>query len=66
MDEPIQAVRCGAEKSGGCMSGGAQCLTHGLWHALDRSIEGFLAKVTLEDVVERRVERRFDLQEALS
>jgi Rrf2 family iron-sulfur cluster assembly transcriptional regulator len=56
VDEPIRAVRCGANGGPGCLAGGAKCLTHGLWDALDRRIEDFLAAVTLADVVERRLE----------
>jgi Rrf2 family iron-sulfur cluster assembly transcriptional regulator len=54
-DEPIRATRCSAEKPGvGCMPGGAQCLTHGLWDALGRHIEHYLSGVSLEDVIQRR------------
>ena len=59
VDEPLQATRCseriGADLGKGCMAGGERCLTHGLWDALGRQIEGFLAGVSLEDVLERRV-----------
>lgn len=55
-DEPIRAVRC--EGAGGCMAGGAKCLTHGLWEALDQEIEGFLSNVSLRDVLQRRFEPR--------
>ena len=60
VDEPLQATRCAIEAKGaGCMSGGERCLTHGLWDALGRQIESYLASVSLEDVLERRVERPF-------
>ena len=59
VDEPLHATRCserkGADAGKGCMVGGERCLTHNLWDALGREIEGFLAGVSLEDVVERRV-----------
>ena len=59
VDEPLHATRCseqtGAKAGLGCMAGGERCLTHNLWDALGRQIEGFLAGVSLEDVVERRV-----------
>jgi Rrf2 family iron-sulfur cluster assembly transcriptional regulator len=61
VDEPLEATRCAghatAEKTsgGGCMAGGARCLTHNLWDALGRQIEGFLAAVTLEDVIAGRI-----------
>ena len=55
VDEPIHAVRCGATERQGCMAGGEKCLTHDLWDALGRTIHDFLAGVSLEDVIERRV-----------
>jgi len=59
VDEPLHATRCseqtGARAGKGCMAGGERCLTHNLWDALGRQIEGFLAGVSLEDVVERRI-----------
>ena len=56
VDEPLHATRC--VKGAGCMGGGAKCLTHELWAALGDEIEGFLARTTLEDVVQRRVRPR--------
>jgi Rrf2 family iron-sulfur cluster assembly transcriptional regulator len=59
VDEPLRATRCSeldrADALKGCMSGGERCLTHNLWDALGRQIEGFLAGVSLEDVIERRI-----------
>jgi Rrf2 family iron-sulfur cluster assembly transcriptional regulator len=57
VDEPIRAIRCsGEDKAAGCMASGEQCLTHGLWEALGREIEDFLAGVSLDDVLQRRFE----------
>ncbi len=53
VDEPLRATRCEGEK--GCMGAGARCATHELWDALGDQIERFLASVSLEDVVERRL-----------
>lgn len=58
VDEPLKATRCKAVNDGvghGCMARGERCLTHSLWEALGRQIEGFLSAVSLEDVIERRV-----------
>jgi Rrf2 family iron-sulfur cluster assembly transcriptional regulator len=49
VDEPVDTLRC-TGGSTGCMPGGARCLTHDLWDALARQIQGFLAGVSLEDV----------------
>ena len=54
VDEPLHATRCDSEAKVGCMASGEQCLTHGLWEALGRQIESYLAGVSLEDVLERR------------
>ena len=57
VDEPIRATRCtGEDKALGCMASGEQCLTHGLWEALGRQIEDYLAGVSLDDVLQRRFE----------
>lgn len=54
VDEEIQTTAC-AGKAGGCQGSGSRCLTHDLWDELGRQIELFLAAVTLEDVIEKRV-----------
>ena len=60
VDEPIEAVRC-TSKETGCMPGGERCLTHDLWEALGDHIHQFLAGVSLEDVIERRLgAKRFE------
>jgi Rrf2 family iron-sulfur cluster assembly transcriptional regulator len=54
VDEPIHATRCEGVATG-CLGGGERCATHELWDALGRRIEDFLAEVTLDDVVARRL-----------
>jgi Rrf2 family iron-sulfur cluster assembly transcriptional regulator len=54
VDEPVETLRC-KSKSTGCMPGGARCLTHDLWEQLGDHIRGFLAGVSLEDIVEGRL-----------
>jgi Rrf2 family iron-sulfur cluster assembly transcriptional regulator len=54
VDEPLETLRC-KSKSTGCMPGGARCLTHDLWEALGDHIQSFLAGVSLEDVIEGRL-----------
>lgn len=53
VDEPLQVTRCQGDAIDGCVAG-HQCLTHDLWSALGRQIFGFLAAITLGDVVNRR------------
>jgi Rrf2 family iron-sulfur cluster assembly transcriptional regulator len=54
VDEEIQTTACGGSAAG-CQGSGARCLTHDLWDELGRQIEIFLAAVTLEDIIEKRV-----------
>jgi Rrf2 family iron-sulfur cluster assembly transcriptional regulator len=56
VDEPLRATRCAGDNHVGCMASGEQCMTHGLWEALGRRIEDYLAHVSLDDVLQRRFE----------
>lgn len=58
VDEPIKTTRCSDASGDGCMSDQGRCLTHDLWDELSRQIYVFLASVTLEDVVEKRLAGR--------
>ena len=53
-DESLRATRCGG-KGPGCMRGGARCLTHDLWEETGKQIEGYLASVSLADVLAGRL-----------
>ncbi len=53
VDEPLVVTRCQGDAIEGCVAG-RQCLTHDLWSALGRQIQGFLSAITLGDVVNRR------------
>lgn len=55
VDEPIRATRCEVGSPRGCLGGRSRCLTHDLWEELGNQIHLFLASVSLEDVVARRV-----------
>lgn len=50
VEERTRMTRC-MEEGTGCL-GEERCLTHGLWAALGAHIAGFLAEVTLRDVVD--------------
>jgi len=54
-DEPIRATRCSVGSPKGCLGGQSRCLTHDLWEELSNQIHLFLASVSLEDVVRKRV-----------
>jgi Rrf2 family transcriptional regulator, iron-sulfur cluster assembly transcription factor len=50
VEEDTRMTRC-HDEPGGCV-GSERCLTHGLWDALGRHIQGFLARITLQDVLD--------------
>ncbi len=55
VDEPIRATRCEIGSPKGCQGARSRCLTHDLWEELGNQIHLFLASVSLEDVVAKRV-----------
>ena len=55
VDEPLRATRCMGNESKGCMKRGERCLTHALWEEMGRQIHGYLASVSLADVLEGRL-----------
>ncbi|NWG52726.1 MAG: Rrf2 family transcriptional regulator [Hydrogenophilaceae bacterium] len=57
VNEPIKATRCKEGSPKGCMGVDGRCIAHDLWEELGQHIHGFLAAVSLEDVIERRVRR---------
>jgi len=64
VDEKLRATRC-ERGSAGCLGdGGTRCQTHDLWDALGQQIRGFLQGVTLADVVNGRIGRAAEQQQA--
>lgn len=55
VDEDIKAHGCTPETRLTCTGKDTRCITHDLWGALEAHIEGFLASVTLDDVVHGRL-----------
>ncbi|MGC9456177.1 MAG: Rrf2 family transcriptional regulator [Halothiobacillaceae bacterium] len=57
VDESVDVTRCGGKSN---CQGGEMCLAHDLWMALSDQIRGFLAGISLADLVEQQtnVERR--------
>lgn len=66
VNEPIKTTRCkdGALKS--CQGKAGRCIAHDLWEELGRQIHGFLAAVTLEDVIQRRFSPSADLMPVMA
>lgn len=58
VDEPIKAHGCKPGAKLGCTGRTARCLTHSLWGALEDHIEGFLAGVSVQDVIDGRLPAR--------
>ena len=50
VEEETRMTRC-MDGGAGCI-GEERCLTHGLWAALGQQIEGFLAMITLQQVLD--------------
>lgn len=57
VDEPLRTTRCSAHGKG-CMMKGERCLTHDLWDDLGAQIEGYLASVSLDDVISGKLAGR--------
>lgn len=53
VEEETRMTRCLGDEGTGCV-GEAKCLTHGLWHALGSHISGFLAGISLAEVIAGR------------
>lgn len=57
-EESIKITRCGTAKPEGCMKAKTRCLTHDLWDGLGVHIHHYLNSITLEDVLQRRVNEK--------
>lgn len=55
VDEDIKLHGCTPEIKQHCTGHTTQCMTHSLWDALEAHIEGFLAKVSVADVVDQNL-----------
>ena len=55
VDEPLRATRCNVKVGKGCMAKGERCMTHDLWEEMGRQMQGYLASVSLADVIAGRV-----------
>lgn len=54
VNEPIKATRCKEGSTKSCMGKAGRCIAHGLWQEMGDRIQGFLASVSLADVLEQR------------
>lgn len=54
VNEPIKTTRCKEGSGKSCIGKSGRCIAHGLWQEMGERIHGFLASVSLADVVEQR------------
>jgi Rrf2 family iron-sulfur cluster assembly transcriptional regulator len=54
VNEPIKATRCEEGSMKSCLGKSGRCIAHGLWQEMGDRIHGFLASVSLADVLEQR------------
>jgi Rrf2 family transcriptional regulator, iron-sulfur cluster assembly transcription factor len=54
VNEPIRSTRCKEGSGKSCLGRTGRCITHNLWREMDDRIHGFLASVSLADVVAQR------------
>ena len=55
VEEPLDSTQCGGREN---CQGNHRCMTHDLWEELNSAVHGFLAGVTLSQLVERQHARR--------
>ncbi|MCI4665557.1 MAG: Rrf2 family transcriptional regulator [Neomegalonema sp.] len=55
VDETLRATKCEGGVGEGCGGGPAACLTHDLWEQLSAQVYLFLHKVSLADVIDKRL-----------
>ncbi|PID61447.1 MAG: Fe-S cluster assembly transcriptional regulator IscR [Gammaproteobacteria bacterium] len=53
VNESVDATQCGGREN--CQTHG-RCLTHDLWEALSEQIKGFLAGISLQDLIDQRMQ----------
>ena len=51
VEEPLDSTQCGGREN--CQEN-QRCMTHDLWEGLNSTVQGFLAGVTLSQLVERQ------------
>lgn len=53
-DKPVKVVRCSAKTTNGCHTSGKRCNSHQLWYELELVMHGYLAQISLSDVISGR------------
>ncbi len=55
VNESVDATNCGGK--GNCHGNDGRCLTHDLWEGLSRQIDEFLGGITLQDLINQKIEK---------
>ena len=58
VDEKVKTVQCKKESKKGCNGKATKCVTHNLWDELEKHINDFFDKKSLEDLIIDNNERR--------
>tara|TARA_A100001037_G_C14842923_1_gene497358 strand:- start:113 stop:538 length:426 start_codon:yes stop_codon:yes gene_type:complete len=57
VDEQVKTLNCRKESKRGCNGKATKCITHNLWDDLEKHINNFFEKVSLNDLIkQKRVE----------
>jgi Rrf2 family iron-sulfur cluster assembly transcriptional regulator len=55
VNEPIKATGCDTASEIGCRGQSSKCLAHDLWRSMDILVSRYLASISLEDIIEKRI-----------
>lgn len=59
VEEPMKMTRCGTKEEPvhqkGCIHSKAKCTTHKLWEGLENQIQNYLTSITIDDVLNKKV-----------
>jgi Rrf2 family iron-sulfur cluster assembly transcriptional regulator len=54
VDEQVKTLNCKRESRKGCHGKTTKCITHNLWDDLEKHINGFFEKISLNDLVKEK------------
>ena len=57
VDEKVKTVQCKKDSKKGCNGRATKCVTHNLWDELEKHINSFFEKKSLEDLINKRESR---------
>ena len=54
VDEQVKTLNCKRESKKGCNGRAVKCITHNLWDDLEKHINDFIEKVSLNDLIKQK------------